>query len=130
MVRIASKMRIVFQCALLLLFTSCFNPHAARAQLKHENLIVSLPTGYKVRFRTTQNDMNMQEWIPQAVSTDDWTEMVTVQIFFGKKDFTAGQFLSNIGQQWLATCQGSKPNTIHSGTANGYPVSMLLLQSH
>jgi hypothetical protein len=52
--------------------------------------------------------------------------MITIQIFYGKH-FDTGQFLKMIGGQWLTACPGSKPNTINTGQANGYKVSMLIL---
>jgi hypothetical protein len=118
----------VFECAILVLIIACWNyPSRAWAQPKDENLLVTMPSGFKVGSQASRNGMNMQEWVPQAETVDDWTEMVTVQIFLGRQNLDGPGFLSNIGQQWQATCLGSKPNAIHSGTVNGYPVSMLLL---
>jgi hypothetical protein len=37
-------------------------------------------------------------------------------------------FLSGLRSQWLAACPGSVEPTIRTGHANGYPVSMVLLE--
>ena len=101
---------------------------SALAQLKNENLLELMPSGFKVGYQTSHDGMNMQEWVPEGETVENWSEMVTTQIFLGRKNLDTAQFLNAIGQRWLKDCAGSKPDTIHTGNANGYPVSMLLLQ--
>jgi hypothetical protein len=101
---------------------------SAWAQLKNENLLEQMPSGFKIGYQTSHDGMNMQEWVPEGETVENWSEMVTTQIFLGRKDLDTAQFLNFIGQKWLKDCTGSTPNAIHTGNANGYPVSMLLLQ--
>jgi hypothetical protein len=101
---------------------------SAWAQLKNENLLEQMPSGFKIGYQASHDGMNMQEWVPEGETVENWSEMVTTQIFLGRKDLDTAQFLNFIGQKWLKDCTGSAPNAIHTGNANGYPVSMLLLQ--
>jgi hypothetical protein len=98
----------------------------AAAQISDETLLVAMPQGFIVGSNAARNNMLMQEWVPVGQSVENWTEMVTVQVFKGQ-NFDPGRFLAGMGQRWLAACPGSKPDVIHSGQANGYPVSMLML---
>ena len=69
--------------------------HPAAAQFVNENLLVQPPPGYRTDFQTTKGNMQMVEWVPASETVDNWTEMVTVQIFHGLKT-TPEQFKANI----------------------------------
>lgn len=99
----------------------------SHAQLKDENLLVTLPNGFKVGFQTSKNGMNMQELVPNAETVENWSEMVTVQIFLGRRDLDPARFLATIQQQWLGACNGSKPNPVLNTTVNGYVAASLQL---
>lgn len=92
---------------------------AARAELVNENLLVELPPGYKIDFQQRKNNMLMTEMVPQGQSVNDWTEMVTVQIFFGHKA-TPDQLKTNIAQGWLAACRGGSYQQLSAAPQNGY----------
>ena len=47
-----------------------------------------MPTGYKVDFQQRKGNMLMTEMVPVNESVNNWTEMVTVQIFYGLKNVT------------------------------------------
>lgn len=100
----------------------------AWAQLQNENLLVAMPAGFKVGFQVARSGMKMQEWVPDGQSVEDWTEMVTVQIFGGAQKVDPAQFLSNIEEQWLKACLGSRASDVASSTANGYAVSSVELR--
>jgi hypothetical protein len=92
----------------------------ATAQLKDENLLVSLPPGFKVGFQASKNGMNMQELVPASETVESWTEMVTVQIFMGRRDLDPVRFLATVQQGWLGACKGSAPSRIASVPVNAY----------
>ena len=58
---------------------------AASAQLADENLLVAVPPGYKVGYRVERGNMVMNEMVPAGQTVENWTEMLTVQIFHGVK---------------------------------------------
>ena len=67
------------------LFCVALGAHPAAAELVNENLLAGLPSGYKVGFHDKQGNLEMTEWVPAKETVNNWTEMVTVQIFFGLK---------------------------------------------
>jgi hypothetical protein len=95
----------------------------ARAQMVNENLLVRVPDGYKIDFRDGNDQRLINEMVPQGESVSDWTEMVTVQIFFGLKG-TLAQMQDNIANGWLKACPKGIHVPVVDTTENGYPVSL------
>jgi hypothetical protein len=98
------------------------------AQLKNENLLVGMPQGFKVGFNESRNGMNMQEWVPANETVQNWTEMVTVQIFLNRKDLDPVQFLATMEKQWAGACRGSTATPPATGKTNGYTSATMLLR--
>ena len=90
-----------------------------------ENLLVSMPDGYKVDFQKRQGNMQITEMVPKAESVNGWTEMVTVQVFHGLKQ-APEQFRDRIAALWAKSCAGAESAPIMSAVESGYPVTMWL----
>lgn len=114
---------VVLGLALLL----CFGT-ASTAQLKNENLLVGLPQGFKVGFSEQRNGMNMQEWVPSNETVQNWTEMVTVQVFLNRTDLDPVKFLTTLQQQWAGACKGSNATPAATSRVNGYLSASMLLR--
>lgn len=99
-------------------------PSLCFAELKDENLLQNLPQGYKIDFQTQQDNMLMTEMVPQAETVNNWTEMVTTQIYLGAKNITHEAFQQNMAIGWLAACKGGEVAPIKKGVENGYAFSM------
>jgi hypothetical protein len=80
---------------------------ACLAELKDENILAKLPAGYKIGFQQKNNDMLISEMVPVDQSVKNWTEMITVQVFYALK---------------------ATPDQFGQGRENGYP-SMVWLQN-
>ena len=92
-IQVMMKMRTaVLQCVVIL---AAFAASAARADLENENLLVTAPPGYKVGFSDKKPNMLMTEFVPAKETVENWTEMVTVQVFFGLKA-TPQQFMDDM----------------------------------
>ncbi len=115
-VRIAMKACVCFILAVFLA------PASARAQLKDETLLQTLPPGYKFGLQKTQNALTVQEAIPENESLDNWTEMVTTQVFLGRRDLNPDQFRIMMEQRWSIVCKDSKFDDGKLGEEKGYPV--------
>ncbi|HEX3502320.1 MAG TPA: hypothetical protein VHU22_02885 [Xanthobacteraceae bacterium] len=98
----------------------------ARAELVNENLLVEVPPGYKIDFQQKKPSGVMNEMVPTGETVNDWTEMVTVQIFYNMKA-TPPQFLGKMASTWAAACPGASTTAIASGPENGYPAGVSLL---
>ena len=105
----------------LLLLLAAVLSAPAEAQLVNENLLVQPPPGYRTDFQTTKDNMQMAEWVPANETVDNWTEMVTVQIFRGLKT-TPEQFRDTIEKGWREACPGANVYPVGQGNERGYPV--------
>jgi hypothetical protein len=93
---------------------------ATVAQLRNENLLTTIPDGYKTDFQDKTSDMLISEMVPVDQSVTNWTEMVTVQIFYALKA-TPAQFKIGIDKEGTRLCPGSSSQPIAQGSENGYP---------
>lgn len=92
------------------------------AELKNENLLQTLPQGYKVDYQAKQSTMLMTEMVPQNESVNQWSEMVTTQVFFNMK-VTPSDFQARMQTMWAASCQGAEFVSLRQGEENGYAFS-------
>ena len=102
-------------------------PLCAWSQLKGENLLQNLPPAYKVGFQSKKENLLMMEMIPEDEAIEQWSEMLTTQIFLGMKKVTPEGFQSFMQQQWQAACKGSQAAAVTKGVENGYPFAVWFL---
>jgi hypothetical protein len=124
--RIGRRMLSKWMATGLALFF-CLVDAPAQAQLKGENLLLTPPAGFKVGYKGSSNGVNLMEWVPTGETVQNWSEMVTVQIFVRRTDLDPAQFLGRLQQQWITGCKDSKAASILTGKANGYTASMMML---
>lgn len=98
---------------------------AAAFAYEGENLLLSMPDGYKVDFQKRQGNMQITEMVPKAETVSGWTEMLTVQVFHGLKS-TPEQFRDRIAALWAKSCAGAESAPIMSAVEGGYPMTMWL----
>lgn len=107
----------------------CITGGALHAQqLKNENLLVGMPQGFKLGFKDSKNGMNMQEFVPASETVQNWTEMVTVQVFLSRKDLQPAPFLAAMQKQWAGSCKDSTATPVATGKVNGYEAASVLLR--
>ena len=94
----------------------------AHAQLKNENLLLTMPDGYIVGFQDKNARQQMTEMVPRGQSVKDWTDMVTVQIFFNMRNLSPAQFKERVDKLWTETCPGVQSNPVTSSVERGYPM--------
>lgn len=108
--------------ALLAFFSS-----PAFAQLQDENILMGLPDGYVVGHQDKGANGMIVEMVPQGETVENWTQMVTMQIFFHRGDMTPQAFEQNMQANWSNSCPNSQYRQIRSGAENGYSFSFWLL---
>jgi hypothetical protein len=106
--------------AILCVLAVFLAPATAAAQLVNENLLVAIPPGYKIEFQDKKNNMQMTEMVPAGQTVNDWTEMVTVQIFFGLK-VAPELFRKRIENGWFEACFDGQSEPLPTALENGYP---------
>jgi hypothetical protein len=98
-----------------------------QSSLNAENLLFSPPKDFKVGFQANHDNRLMTEWVPSSETVEDWTQMLTVQIYRGIAVEPAA-FLQSVGKQYMDACPGTTAKGIFTGKINGYVVSMLVLK--
>jgi len=93
---------------------------------KNENLLVAVPKDYKPDYHAKSARGIITEMVPQNETVKNWTEMLTVQIFFHVKPGPEA-FRQRVAQGWLKSCKGASAHTIAQGQENGYPFAVLML---
>ena len=59
-----------------------FDSNCSFCQLNGENLLFVPPDNYQMGFSDEKNDMYISEWFLDGQTQNDWSEMVTVQVFY------------------------------------------------
>ena len=85
-----------------------------------ENLLVDVPPDFKIDYQAEQNNMVINEMVPQNESVNDWTTLVTVQIFLGLVNTTPEQYQETLTQSWFDACANSESYPVANGAENGY----------
>jgi|KBSMisStaDraftv2_1062788.scaffolds.fasta_scaffold43714_5 hypothetical protein len=91
----------------------------ASAQLVNENLLVTFPAGYKAGWQDKKPNLQMTELVPNSEAVENWTEMVTIQTFFGMKA-APEQFRDRLAKLWISSCSGGAARDVAKGPQNGY----------
>lgn len=99
----------------------------AGAEPSGENLLLKVPAGYKVSFQEAQGPILTTEMVPEAESSEAWTEMLTSQMYVGLKSVSPAQFEAESRRKWLEACKEGKFAAITSGDENGYPFAVWML---
>lgn len=96
----------------------------AAAQLVNENLLVTVPKGFKAGHQARNGQQAINEFVPAGETVDNWSEMVTVQIFFNRRDLSPAQFRARIESGWTKACSGGAAQSVSAAPENGYPALM------
>jgi hypothetical protein len=100
---------------------------AGQSSTDAEHLLFSPPDDFKIGSQSDRDNRLMTEWIPAAETVEDWTQMLTVQIY-RRVAVGAASFVSTIGKRYLEACPGISSKGLSTGQANGYAVSMMVLK--
>ena len=98
---------------------------AVANDLRDENLLQRLPAGFEVEYQTKRDGLSMVERVPAGQSVNDWSEMVTTQIFHGKPE-NLDSFFGGLSGRWVGACDGAETTLIREGEENGYPFALWL----
>jgi hypothetical protein len=117
----------MLQLAALLLTACATTVASGQSLIDAENLLFSPPKEFKIGYQSNRDSRLMTEFVPKAETVDDWTQMLTVQIYRGAT-VDAATFLGGVGKRYMDACPGTTAKGIFTGQINGYVVSMLLLK--
>jgi hypothetical protein len=97
---------------------------ALSAGPRDENVLTPVPTGFKLGDSGNQGLLTMAEYVPARETVDNWSTMITVQIFHGQGRRDPDAFANNLGARWKASCPNATAVPVTSGAENGYPISV------
>ena len=100
---------------------------SGQSLLEAENLLFAPPKDFNIGFESNRDSRLMTEWVRAEQTVEDWSEMLTVQIYRGAS-VDAETFLRGVGNRYMNACPGTTAKGIFTGQVNGYAVSMLLLK--
>jgi hypothetical protein len=89
--------------------------------LRDENLLVGIPQGFESVYDAAQGEMEIHEFVPAGETVDDWTKMVTIQIFHGAGAYDGNDFALNLSDGWSGACSGGDVRKLTDGAVNGFP---------
>jgi hypothetical protein len=115
-------MRLSAASIAALLVFGCLSP--VLAALQDENLLIQLPGGFKSGYTASNGKEDMAEYVPAGESVDDWSRMVTVQIFHEAKNADPEGFADNLAKGWTSSCPGGTAQKSTAGVENGYPFAL------
>ena len=109
------------QLPLLILITSGLFASIVNAQhLENENLLQAIPPDYKIGHQSKRGNMLMTEFVPNGESVNNWTEMLTTQVFIGLTRPTPNEFRQVMQKSWVSFCKDANFADVAAGTENGY----------
>ena len=88
--------------------------------LENENLLAGLPSGFKVDYQAEQGNQTITEMVPEGESVEDWTTMVTVQVYLGQTNIAPIQAQETLTNDWFNACENSESYPVADGAENGY----------
>jgi len=94
---------------------------AAAAQPEEENVLVPVPNGYKVDFQRNDNNSRVTEMVPANETGKNWTEKLTVRVFYRLADVAPEKFKGQLEQLWSKACPGSESKPAKTGNDGGLP---------
>jgi hypothetical protein len=99
---------------------------AACAALQAENLLVPIPQGFKTGWQNTSGPNTMTEFVPAGETVDNWSRMITQQIFHGRANDPPDGLPTAMDAGWRAACPGGAARKLSQAPENGYPSAIWL----
>jgi hypothetical protein len=101
---------------------------ASYAQFKNENLLQTVPAGYKIAAQTQQGTVGSTQMIPEGETIKNWTETLAVNVFFRERNVSVEQFQQFSLTRWISGCPGvagaNEVKLVSKGLDNGYPFAI------
>ena len=70
----------------------------------------------------------MQEFIRPPDTVENWSRMITVQLFRSLKTVNPDMFADQLAANWTSACPGGSAGKIRDGNENGFPIVLWLYE--
>ena len=84
------------------------SPSISRAELKDENILLPVPSSFKVGTDQTQGKLKILELVPADQTVDNWTTMVTEQVRYGLALTDPDRLPTIMLEGWSQGCPGGR----------------------
>ena len=92
--------------------------------LKDENMLSTLPQGFVVGHQERSAHANIMELVPAGETVETWTQMITLQTFYGLGGVSPDTFASGLGNRWKEVCTSGEAAKVRDDVERGYPISI------
>lgn len=87
-----------------------------------EELLYSIPGDYVLDYKVKESNMLLMEFVPKGESSENWTEMITIQTYYGLDNMTPRQYADRVKKAGASVCPGIKSTVGEEMIENGYQV--------
>ncbi|MEH6629386.1 MAG: hypothetical protein V7776_01085 [Halopseudomonas aestusnigri] len=121
----------VFTAATMLLVTTssviAAGDHAVGQGGNGEFFMASIPDGWQALPRATKAQQTSAEWLPQGQTVENWTDMITVQVFPGWAEGDVSVFLDELADIYKQNCEVSGATPPLKDKVNGFLTGFRLI---
>lgn len=96
---------------------------AGSAAVHDETVLAPVPKDFKVGFAADKGRLTMTEFVPQNETVDDWSRMITLQIFHGLSNADPDNFARGLKERWKTDCPGGDAQRLDAAADNRYAFS-------
>jgi hypothetical protein len=109
------------------LFALAATGATSAAGFQDENLLAPIPQGFQLGDQGHSGPgSDIAEYIPKGETVNEWSRMVTVQIFHNLKAFDPDRFAETIRDRGPASCPGEQGVQVKHGQERGYTFTLWL----
>ena len=108
-------------CWALLIGVMILAPFHAFAGLQGENLLVAPIPGWTQAYNAAGNGIRLLEYVPAGQNINAWSQMATVEIFYGRGGTKPGDLQQKIVEGLRLNCDGMHVTDLGAGTTSGLP---------
>jgi len=92
-----------------------------------ENLLLSPPPGWELGFSDRDDDQAIYEYLPAGQEIENWTELLTVQVFFELKNVPPRAVLDRMRKGYETSCDTASAEAPGERAIAGFPAARQLL---
>ncbi|MCZ4281134.1 hypothetical protein O4H49_10125 [Kiloniella laminariae] len=92
-----------------------------------EVFFAALPEGWHALPRATEQQQTTAEWLPPGQHVENWTNMITVQVFPGWAGGDVDDFLNELAEIYGQNCEASGATPPLKDQVNGFPTGFRLI---
>ena len=89
-----------------------------------ESLLMPPPDGFKIGYAVGDAQFRMTEFVPAKETVENWSQMVTQQVFVGRGGADPEVIQQKLLERWKTACAGGSGERLDGEALNGYRSSL------